>query len=143
MENTKYGRRREGRWTPIRAKAQDTRANPSSWETHLVRKRWDIGLLRASSSLIMMMMMMLDLKHCPARRKSDHLPPGRGDPGQSRNRKKCPASQSGLFRDNETSRNEVFWSSIRRFCCKIFQKSESKNISATKQICKIANASKI
>ena len=78
MENTKYGRRREGRWTPIRAKAQDTRANPSSWETHLVRKRWDIGLLRASSSLLMMMMMMmLDLKHCPARRKSDPLPPGR------------------------------------------------------------------
>src|SRR6218665_345224 len=34
MENTKYRRRREGRWTPIRAKAQDTRANPSSWETH-------------------------------------------------------------------------------------------------------------
>ena len=45
MENIKYGRRREGRWTPIRAKAQDTRANPNSWETHLVRKRWDIGLL--------------------------------------------------------------------------------------------------
>ena len=42
MENTKYGRRREGQWTPIRAKAQDTRANPSSWETHLVRKGWDI-----------------------------------------------------------------------------------------------------
>ena len=40
MENTKYGKRREGRWTPIRAKAQDTRANPNSWETHLVRKRW-------------------------------------------------------------------------------------------------------
>src|SRR6218665_2366727 len=39
MENKKYGRRREGRWTPIRAKAQDTRANPNSWETHLVRKR--------------------------------------------------------------------------------------------------------
>src|SRR6218665_4152028 len=32
--------------TPIRAKAQDTRANPNSWETNLVRKRWDIGLLR-------------------------------------------------------------------------------------------------
>jgi len=31
------GRRREGRWTPIRAKAQDTRANPISWKTHLVR----------------------------------------------------------------------------------------------------------
>ena len=31
MENIKYGRRREGRWTPIWAKAQDTRANPS-WE---------------------------------------------------------------------------------------------------------------
>ena len=45
MENTKYGKRREGRWTPIRAKAQDTRANPNSWETHLVRKRWDTGLL--------------------------------------------------------------------------------------------------
>src|SRR6218665_815902 len=54
MENTKYGRRREGRWTPIRAKAQDTRANLNSWETHLVRKRWDIGLLRALSLRIMM-----------------------------------------------------------------------------------------
>src|SRR6218665_539870 len=59
MENTKYGKRREGRWTPIRAKAQDTRANPNSWETHLVRKRWDIGLLRALSPRIMMMMMMM------------------------------------------------------------------------------------
>src|SRR6218665_2767418 len=57
MENTKYGKRREGRWTPIRVKAQDTRANPNSWETHLVRKRWDIGLLRALSLRIMMMMM--------------------------------------------------------------------------------------
>src|SRR6218665_1411221 len=47
---------REGRWTPIRAKAQDTRANHNSWETHLVRKRWDIGLLRALSPRIMMMM---------------------------------------------------------------------------------------
>ena len=58
MEDTKYGRRREGRWTPIglRAKAQDTRANPSSWETHLVRKRWGIGLLWAVSLRIMMMM---------------------------------------------------------------------------------------
>src|SRR6218665_616870 len=54
MENTMYGKRREGRWTPIRAKAQDTRANPNSWETHLVRKRWDIGLLRALSLWIMM-----------------------------------------------------------------------------------------
>src|SRR6218665_533354 len=50
MENIKYGRRREGRWTPIRAKAQDTRANPNSWETHLVRKRCDIGLLRPLST---------------------------------------------------------------------------------------------
>src|SRR6218665_294668 len=58
MENIKYGRRREGRWTPIRAKAQDTRANPNSWETHRVRKRWDIGLLRALSPRIMMMMMI-------------------------------------------------------------------------------------
>src|SRR6218665_2523081 len=58
MENTKYGRRRQGQWTPIRAKAQDTRANPNSWETHLVRKRWDIGLLRALSPRILMMMMM-------------------------------------------------------------------------------------
>src|SRR6218665_3397734 len=56
MENTKYGKRREGRWTPIRAKAQDTRANPTSWETHLVRKRWGIGLLRALSLRIIMMM---------------------------------------------------------------------------------------
>src|SRR6218665_3255972 len=53
-----YGRRREGRWTPIRAKAQDTRANPNSWETHLVRKRWDIVFLRALSPRIMMMMMI-------------------------------------------------------------------------------------
>ena len=59
MENTKYGGRREGRWTPIRAKAQDTRANPNSWETHLVRTRWDIGLLRALSPGIMMMMMII------------------------------------------------------------------------------------
>ena len=50
MENTKYRKRR----TPIRAKAQDTRANPNSWETHLVRKRWNIGLLRALSLWIMM-----------------------------------------------------------------------------------------
>src|SRR6218665_3263502 len=57
MENIKYGRRREGRWTPIRAKAQDTRANPNSSETHLVMKRWDIGLLRALNPRIMMMMM--------------------------------------------------------------------------------------
>src|SRR6218665_2344256 len=62
MENTKYGKRREGRWTPIRAKAQDTRANPNSWETHLVRKRWDIGLLRALSLRIMMMMMQRVMK---------------------------------------------------------------------------------
>src|SRR6218665_510699 len=61
MENTKYGKRREGRWTPIRAKAQDTRANPNSWETHLVRKRWDIGLLWALSPRIMMMMMIVAL----------------------------------------------------------------------------------
>src|SRR6218665_3122589 len=32
------------------------RANPNSWETHIVRKRWDIGLLRALSPGIMMMM---------------------------------------------------------------------------------------
>src|SRR6218665_1176032 len=37
--------------------AQDTRADPNSWETRLVRKRWDIGLLRALSLWIMMMMM--------------------------------------------------------------------------------------
>src|SRR6218665_4139457 len=59
MDNTKYGKRREGRWTPIRAKAQDTRANPNSWETHLVRKRWDIGLLRALSLHVWIMMMMM------------------------------------------------------------------------------------
>src|SRR6218665_1337095 len=55
MENTKYGKRREERWTPIRAKAQDTRANPNSWDAHLVGKRWDIGLLRALSLWIIMM----------------------------------------------------------------------------------------
>src|SRR6218665_1329376 len=32
------------------------------WETHLVRKRWDIGLLRALSLQIMMMMMMMMMK---------------------------------------------------------------------------------
>src|SRR6218665_1604314 len=64
MENIKYGRRREGRWTPIWAKAQDTRANPNSWETHLVRKRWGIGLLRALSPRIMMMMKLLVNKRC-------------------------------------------------------------------------------
>src|SRR6218665_1243798 len=64
MENTKYGRRREGGWTPIRAKAQDTRANPNSWKTHLVRKRWDIGLLRALIPRIMMMMMMMKSLQC-------------------------------------------------------------------------------
>ena len=40
-EKPRYGRQREWRWTPTRAKAQDTRANPNSWETHLVRKRWE------------------------------------------------------------------------------------------------------
>src|SRR6218665_3716468 len=60
MESTKYGKRRVGRWTPLRAKAQDTRANPISWETHLVRKRWDIGLLRSLSLWIMMLMMKLE-----------------------------------------------------------------------------------
>src|SRR6218665_3354779 len=70
MENTKYGRRREGRWTPIRAKAQDTRANPNSWKTHLVRKRWDTGLLRALSLWIMMMMMICaKFKNFPLFRK--------------------------------------------------------------------------
>src|SRR6218665_530683 len=60
MENTKYGKRREGRWTPIRAKAQDTRANPNSWETHLVRKRCDIGLLRALSPRFMTMSLSIN-----------------------------------------------------------------------------------
>jgi len=55
MENTKYGKRKEGHWTPIRAKALDTRANPNIWETHLVWKRWDIGLLRTLSLWLMMM----------------------------------------------------------------------------------------
>src|SRR6218665_1130470 len=59
MENTKYGKRMEGRCITIRAKAQDTRANPNSWETHLVRKRWDNGLLRALSPRFMMMMNFL------------------------------------------------------------------------------------
>src|SRR6218665_1797910 len=31
----------------------------NSWGTHLVRKRWDIGLLRALSLWIMMMMIVL------------------------------------------------------------------------------------
>ena len=34
----RYGRRRQRRWTPTWAKAQDTRASPNSLETHLVRK---------------------------------------------------------------------------------------------------------
>src|SRR6218665_1372373 len=42
----------KGDKTPIRAKA---RANPNSWETHLARKRWDIGLLWSLSSRFMMM----------------------------------------------------------------------------------------
>src|SRR6218665_1617016 len=69
MENTKYGRRMEGRWTPIRAKAQDTRANPNSWETYIVRKRWDIGLLRALSPRTMMMMMMMMMTMMMMRRR--------------------------------------------------------------------------
>src|SRR6218665_3528491 len=60
MENTKYGRQRERQWTPTRAKALlDTRDSPNSLETHLVRKRWDIGLLRAMSPWMTMMMMMM------------------------------------------------------------------------------------
>jgi len=39
MEKTsRYGRRREIRWTPTRTKGQDTRASPNSLDTHLVRK---------------------------------------------------------------------------------------------------------
>src|SRR6218665_3467586 len=34
--NHRYGKRREGRWTPTRAKAQDTRASPYSLDTHLL-----------------------------------------------------------------------------------------------------------
>src|SRR6218665_3675246 len=49
QKTSRYGRRREGRWTPTRAKAQDTRASPYSLETHLVRKRGDIGHLWALS----------------------------------------------------------------------------------------------
>src|SRR6218665_3055467 len=49
MENNKSGRTMDA----IRAKAQDTRAKSNSWETHLVRKRWDIGLLRALSPRMM------------------------------------------------------------------------------------------
>src|SRR6218665_1808039 len=63
MENTKYGKRREGQWTPTRAKAQDARANPNSWETHLVRKKWDIELLRALSLRIIMMILSTGLAH--------------------------------------------------------------------------------
>src|SRR6218665_146431 len=59
MKNTKYGKRRGGRWTPIRVKAQDTRSNPNSWETHTVRKRWDIGLLRALSLRIMLLLLLM------------------------------------------------------------------------------------
>src|SRR6218665_218435 len=63
-KNNKYGRRREGRWTPIRVKAQDTRANPNSWETHLVRKRWDIVLLRAlNPKIIHVRVYVTMLKH--------------------------------------------------------------------------------
>src|SRR6218665_592492 len=52
-------RRREGRWTPIRAKAQDPRVNPNSWETHLVRERWDIVLLRSLNPWIITMMIVV------------------------------------------------------------------------------------
>ena len=48
----RYGRQRERRWTPTRAKAQDTRAGPNSLETHLMRKWGDIGHLRALSPWI-------------------------------------------------------------------------------------------
>jgi len=40
-----------------RGRTVDTRANSNSWETHPVRKRWDIGLLQALSLRFMMMMM--------------------------------------------------------------------------------------
>ena len=41
-----------------RAKAQNT----NSWKTHQVRKRWDIGLLRALSPRIMMMMIQYNIR---------------------------------------------------------------------------------
>src|SRR6218665_1555409 len=47
-----YGRKPR---TPV------TRANPNSWETHLVRKRWDIGPLRALRPGLMMMMMRFNI----------------------------------------------------------------------------------
>src|SRR6218665_1678103 len=50
--------------TLIRANAQDTRSNPNSRETHLVRKRWDIGLLPTLSPGFMMMMMTWSLPQC-------------------------------------------------------------------------------
>src|SRR6218665_2203697 len=37
LKTPSYGRRRERRWTPTWAEAQDTRASPNSLETHLVR----------------------------------------------------------------------------------------------------------
>src|SRR6218665_3865033 len=55
MENTEIWKAKGmamPRWTPTLAKAQqDTRARPNSLETnlHVVRKRWDIGLLREQS----------------------------------------------------------------------------------------------
>jgi len=36
----RYGRQRDRRWTPTRAKAQDTSASPNSLETDLVRGHW-------------------------------------------------------------------------------------------------------
>jgi len=46
---TEYGRRKEKRWTPTRAKSLDTRASPNRPEAHLVRKWRDILHLRALS----------------------------------------------------------------------------------------------
>jgi len=45
----RYGRRRERRWTPTRAKVQDNRATSDSLETHVVRKWGDNGHLQALS----------------------------------------------------------------------------------------------
>ena len=64
MENTKYAMEGEGKgdghqYKIMRAKAQDTRANPNGWVTHLVMKIWDIGHLRALSPRFMTMIMMM------------------------------------------------------------------------------------
>src|SRR6218665_502622 len=52
----RYGRQREKRCTPTRAKAQDTRASPNSLETHLVRTLDTYGRVSYAVALYQMQM---------------------------------------------------------------------------------------